>query len=414
MTEFLTNLFPGISTFFMVEPSIAIARIVLIVLGFVLAYLGFKGTLEPLIMVPMGIGMIAVNCGTLILSGDTAEIIGSTIGNIIIAPLVSDVDGIVNIMQVDFLQPIYNLTFSNGLIACLVFMGIGARSEISFLLAKPWSSMIIALFAELGTFVTLVLGVLAFALTPEQAASIATIGGADGPMVLFTSLMLAPEYFVPIGIIAYLYLSLTYGGYPYIIKLMVPKKYRGIDMYVDMPEVSQKSKFIFIVLVCAILCLLLPVAAPLILSFFIGMAVKEAGISRYTELLENGISYFATFFLGLLLGVLCEASTILDPIVIKLLILGIIALAISAIGGLAGGWVMYLWHKHKGEDYNPVIGVAGVSCMPSTAKLAQHAAQDENPFAMILPVAMGANISGVITSAIIAGTFVATISMVVV
>jgi oxaloacetate decarboxylase beta subunit len=142
--------------------------------------------------------------------------------------------------------------------------------------------------------------------------------------------------------------------------------------------------------------------------------VKEAGISRYTELLENGISYFATFFLGLLLGVLCEASTILDPIVIKLLILGIIALAISAIGGLAGGWVMYLWHKHKGEDYNPVIGVAGVSCMPSTAKLAQHAAQDENPFAMILPVAMGANISGVITSAIIAGIFVATISMVVV
>ena len=132
------------------------------------------------------------------------------------------------------------------------------------------------------------------------------------------------------------------------------------------------------------------------------------------ELLENGISYFATFFLGLLLGVLCEASTILNPVVIKLLILGIIALAISAVGGLAGGWIMYLIHKKKGEDYNPVIGIAGVSCVPTTAKLAQHAAQDENPFAMILPVAMGANISGVITSAIIAGIFVATIGMVVV
>ena len=402
---FLTQLFPGISSFFQMEPVIAIARIFLIALGFFLAYMGFKGTLEPLIMVPMGIGMIAVNCGMLFLAD-------GSIGNIIIAPLVSDAVELVDIMQVNFLQPIYNLTFSNGLIACLVFMGIGARSEISFLLAKPWSSMIIALFAELGTFVTLVLGVVAFALTPEQAASIATIGGADGPMVLFTSLMLAPEYFVPISIIAYLYLSLTYGGYPYIIKMMVPKKYRGIDMYVDMPEVSQKSKFIFIVLVCLILCLLLPVAAPLILSFFIGMAVKEAGISRYTELLENGISYFATFFLGLLLGVLCEASTILDPTVLVLLILGIVALAISAIGGLAGGWIMYLIHKKKGEDFNPVLGVAGVSCMPSTAKLAQHAAQDENPFAMILPVAMGCNICGVITSAIIAGIFVATISMV--
>ena len=414
MTEFLTQLFPGISTFFMVEPVIAIARIFLIVLGFLLAYLGFKGTLEPLIMIPMGIGMIAVNCGTLILTGETAEIIGSTIGNLMIAPLVEDPADLVNIMQIDFLQPIYNLTFSNGLIACLVFMGIGARSEISFLLAKPWSSMIIALFAELGTFVTLVLGVVAFDMAPGAAAAIATIGGADGPMVLFTSLMLSPELFVPIGIIAYLYLSLTYGGYPYIIKALVPKKYRGIDMYVDMPEVSQKAKFVFIIIVCGLLCLLLPVAAPLILSFFIGMAVKEAGVSRYTELLENGISYFATFFLGLLLGVLCEASTILNPTVIVLLILGIVALAVSAVGGLLGGWIMYLWHKRKGEDYNPVIGIAGVSCVPTTAKLAQHAAQEENPFAMILPVAMGANICGVITSAIIAGIFVATISLVVV
>lgn len=408
MVEFLSQLFPGISTFFAQfaeSPAIAIARIFLIALGFLLAYLGFKGTLEPLIMIPMGIGMIAVNCGTLFLEG-------GIIGNLIIDPLVSEATALVDIMQVNFLQPIYNLTFSNGLIACLVFMGIGARSEIGFLLAKPWSSMGVALFAELGTFVTLILGVAVFGLSPEHSAAIATIGGADGPMVLFTSLMLAPELFVPIGIIAYLYLSLTYGGYPYIIKLLVPKKYRGIDMYVDMPEVSQKSKFIFILIVCALLCLLLPVAAPLILSFFIGMAVKEAGVNRYTELLENGISYFATFFLGLLLGVLCEASTILDPTVIILLILGIIALAISAVGGLAGGWVMYLIHKKRGEDYNPVLGIAGVSCVPTTAKLAQHAAQDENPFAMILPIAMGANISGVITSAIIAGIFVATIGMV--
>ena len=414
MAEFLTQLFPGISTFFAdsVEPLTAITRVVLIVLGFVLAYLGFKGTLEPLIMVPMGIGMIAVNCGTMFVTADMQAIIGSDVGNMIIAPLVSDAVDLVNIIQIDFLQPIYTLTFSNGLIACLVFMGIGARSEISYLLAKPWSSMIIALLAELGTFVALVLGVLVFNMEPGEAAAIASIGGADGPMVLFTSLALAKDLFVPIGIIAYLYLSLTYGCYPYIIKLMVPKKYRGIDMYVDTPEVSQKSKFIFIVLVCGILCLLLPVAAPLFLSFFIGMAVKEAGIGRYTELLENGISYFATFFLGLLLGCLCEASTILNPTVITLLILGIIALAFSAVGGLAGGWIMYLWHKYKGEEYNPVIGIAGVSCVPTTAKLAQHAAQDENPFAMILPVAMGSNISGVITSAIIAGIFVATINVV--
>lgn len=405
MTDLLVQLFPGISTFFAMEPVIAAARVVLIVLGFVLAYFGFKRTLEPLIMVPMGIAMMSVNAGMLFLTN-------GVIGNMFVDPLVSDAVALVDIMQINFLQPIYNLTFSNGLIACLVFMGIGARSEISYLLAKPWSSIIIAIFAEMGTFATLVIGVVAFGLAPEAAAAIATIGGADGPMVLFTSLMLAPELFVPISIIAYLYLSLTYGGYPFIIKAMIPKKYRGIDMYVEVPEVSQKSKFVFIVVTNFVLCLLLPVASPLIFSFFIGMAVKEAEINRYTELLEEGLSYFATFFLGVVLGVLCEASTILNPTVLVILVLGVLALAISAVGGLAGGWVVYWFHKRKGEDFNPVIGVAGVSCVPSTAKLAQHAAMEENPFAMILPVAMGANISGVITSAIAAGIFVSTIHMI--
>ena len=403
--EILSQLFPGISTFFAMEPAVAIARVALIVLGFFLAYYGFKRTLEPLIMVPMGIAMMAVNAGMMFLSS-------GAIGNMFVDPLASDAVELVNIMQINFLQPIYNLTFSNGLIACLVFMGIGARSEISYLLAKPWSSMIIAIFAELGTFVTLVVGICLFGLEPGAAAAVASIGGADGPMVLFTSLMLSPELFVPISIIAYLYLSLTYGGYPFLIKLFIPKKYRGIDMYVDVPQVSQRSKFVFIVVSCFVLCLLLPVASPLIFSFFIGMAVKEAEIGKYTELLEEGLSYFATFFLGVVLGVLCEASTILNPTVLTILVLGILALAVSAIGGLLGGWVMYWFHKRRGQDFNPVIGIAGVSCVPTTAKLAQHAAMDENPFAMILPVAMGANISGVFTSAIAAGIFVSTIHLI--
>lgn len=400
--EWLSNLFPGIGTLFAVEPAVAIARVVLIALGFVLAYMGFQRKLEPLIMVPMGIGMICVNAGVLFLEG-------GKIGTLLIDPLVSGTEPLMQILQVDCLQPVYNFMFSNGLIACLVFMGIGARSEISFLIARPWTSISIALFAELGTFVTLAVGMGVFGLEPGQAAAIATIGGADGPMVLFSSLIMSPELFVPISIIAYLYLSLTYGGYPYLIRLMVPKKYRGIDVEVYPPEVPQKTKFIFVVAVCGILCLLLPMAAPLIMSFFIGVAVKEAEIDPYQELLEKGITYFSTFFLGLTLGTLCEASTLLDPVVIKVLVLGILALTVSGVGGLLGGWVFYKINK---GNFNPVIGIAGVSCVPTTAKLAQHAAEEENPFAMIIPIAMGANISGVITSAIAAGVFVTTISMV--
>lgn len=404
--EMLTQIFPGIATLFLEDPIIGGTRVGLIILGFVLAYFGFKGKLEPLIMVPMGLGMIAVNSGILYLDG------GAT-GTLIVDPLVSDTDSLMTAIQVNFLQPIYNFTFSNNLIACFVFMGIGCRSEISFLLARPWTCVIIAICAELGTFVTLVLGINVFGLDPAQAASVAIIGGADGPMVLFGTLMMAPELFVSISILAYLYLSLTYAGYPYLIKALVPKKYRGIDIDFEMPQTSQTAKFVFIVVVCFLLCLLLPVAAPLMLSFFLGMAVKEAQILPYQELLEGGITAFSSMFLGLVLGTLCEASTILDPTVGVILILAMLALAISALGGLGGGWLMYLVGKKTGKSFNPAVGIAGVSCMPTTTKLAQHAVEEENPFAIVIPIAMGCNISGVIVSAIAAGVFVATIGMVV-
>ncbi len=400
MLDTVIQLFPGVGSLFVQDSTIAVARVCLIIFGFLIAYFGFTRTLEPLIMVPMGIGMIAINAGVLFLAN-------GGIGTIFLDPLVEKPDQLVNIMQVNWLQPIYNFTFSNGLIACMVFFGIGVMSEIGFILARPWSSMVVAIFAEMGTFVTLVLGY-KWGLPAGEAAAVASIGGADGPMVLFSSLMMAPKLFVPISIIAYLYLSLTYAGYPYLIKLLVPKKYRGIDVEVYPPEVSQKAKFIFTIVICTLLCFLLPVAAPLIMSFFLGVAIKEAGIVPYQELLEGTVLYASTLFLGLLLGVLCEASTILNPKVGILIVLGMIALLVSGIGGLLGGWVIYWFTK----NYNPVIGIAGVSCVPTTAKLAQYAAEEENPFSVILPLGMGANICGVIVSAIAVGVFVSTIGLV--
>ncbi|WP_293662790.1 Na+-transporting malonate decarboxylase, carboxybiotin decarboxylase subunit [uncultured Phascolarctobacterium sp.] len=396
--ELLMNLFPGVASLFVQDPVIVGARILLIIVGFVLALCGFKRTLEPLIMVPMGIGMICINCGVLFLAD------GST-GTLFMDPLISEPNQLVNIMQVNFLQPIYNFTFSNSLVACMVFMGVGAMCEISFILANPWTSIIIAIFAEAGTFATLILGVM-LGLAPNEAVAVASIGGADGPMVLFTSLMAAPELFVPISVIAYLYLSLTYAGYPWIVKAMVPKRIRGNDILMDVPEVSKKSKFIFIVVACGLLCLLLPMAAPLIMSFFLGMAIKESEIVPYQDLIENTLMYIATLLLGLLLGVLCEASTLLDPKVAIIVALGILALAISGVVGVIGGWVVY-WMK-GGKNFNPVVGIAGVSCVPSTAKIAQHAAEEEDPFAIVMPVAMGANIAGVIVSAVACGIMIST------
>jgi carboxybiotin decarboxylase len=394
----IINLFQGISTLMQSDTNILVARIGLILLGLLLVYLGKKGILEPLLMIPMGLGMSAINAGILFMPNGSQ-------GNLFVDPLVTDPTKLIDTLQIDWLQPIYTFTFSNGLIACLVFMGIGVLLDVGFLLQRPLVSMFLALFGELGTFATIPIAIL-MGLNIRDAASIAMVGGADGPMVLFTSLNLSKDLFVPITVVAYLYLGLTYGGYPYLIKLLVPKKLRAIKM--DPPKkkvkpITSNQKLAFAVIICTILCLLFPVAAPLFFSLFIGVAVRESGLTHMIEFISGPLLYGSTFFLGLLLGILCEAHLILNPKVLTLLILGIIALLLSGIGGIMGGYVMYFI---TGKKFNPVIGIAAVSCVPTTAKVAQKSVSEANPDSIILPYALGANICGVITTAIIAGIYI--------
>lgn len=392
----ILHIFQGIATMVASDPLIIVTRIALILLGVTFVYLGAKGTLEPLIMIPMGVGMSSVNAAVLYLSG-------TTMGTIFLDPMASEPSQLMDVLQINFLQPVYTFTFSNGLIACLVFMGIGVITDIGYMLISPMRSMFIALCAELGTLLTFPIAV-AMGLTYKEAASIAMVGGADGPMVLYTSLILAKDLFVPITIVAYLYLSLTYAGYPYLIRLLIPKHLRGIKMDPkQIPSFSKAEKMTFAIIGCVLLCLLLPVAAPLFMSFFLGIIIRESDVKPFVEFISGPVLYGSTFFLGLLLGVLCEAATILNPKVILLLFLGVTALLISGIGGIIGGYIVY-WTS--GRSYNPVIGIAGVSCVPTTAKVAQKEARDANKFAIILPWAMGANICGVITSAIIAAIYV--------
>jgi len=402
------DLFQGIGTLFAVNPGMAVARIGLIFLGIFLVYLGKKGTLEPLLMIPMGLGMSTVNAAVMFFdplglhNGLGTLFVESAAGAT--PDAIRNAADLMSILQIDFLQPIYTFMFSNGLIACLVFIGIGSLLDVGFVMIHPFISMFLALCAELGTILVLPIAQL-FGFTAKQAAAIAMVGGADGPMVLFTSLKLAPELFVPIAVVAYLYLGLTYGGYPYLIKLMVPKQIRGIAMPQQNYDINVSSfqKLMFAVIVNTILSLLFPVAAPLFFSLFLGIAIRESGIKAFQDLVSNTILYTATLFLGLTLGILCEASVILDPKVLPLLLLGMLALLLSGIGGLIGGYILYFF---KNGAFNPVIGIAGVSCVPSTAKVAQKSVSKVNPQAMIMQYALGANISGVITTAIIAAIYV--------
>jgi Na+-transporting methylmalonyl-CoA/oxaloacetate decarboxylase beta subunit len=391
------DVFQGIATLAAAEPRLLWGRIGLMLLGFALIYLGRRGVLEALLMIPMGLGMAAVNAGVLFLDG------GRT-GTLFVDPLVSGTEATMTMLQIDWLQPIYTLMFSNGLIAVLVFLGIGVLLDVGFVMVRPFQSMVLAVFAELGTVATFPIAVW-LGMTPKEAASVAMIGGADGPMVLFTSLILAKDLFVPITVVGYLYLGLTYGGYPYLIKLLIPQRLRAIAMpTVDVKKISSGQKLVFAVAACTLLSLLFPVAAPLFLALFLGVAVRESGLADFQRLLGGPVLYGATFFLGLTLGILCEANTILSPVVLKLLLLGILALTLSAVGGVLGGYVLYYWYRGK---YNPMIGIAGVSCVPTTAKIVQKMANQAAPGVMILPHALGASISGVITSAILTGIFVA-------
>ena len=408
--ESLKEIFQGITTLFAVSPQLAVARLGLILLGLLLMYLGRKGVLEALIMIPMGLGMATINAAVMFFDPLDPVNAAHRVGNLFVeaqagssADAVRNAGDLMTILQIDWLQPIYTFTFSNGLIACFVFMGIGSLLDIGFVLARPFTSMILALFAELGSFLTIPVAT-AFGFTIKEAAAIAIVGGADGPMVLFTSLKLAPHLFVPIAVVAYLYLGLTYGGYPYLIKLMVPKRLRSIPME---PPKNQKKysafeKMCVATVMCVLLSFLLPVAAPLIFSLFFGVVVRESGIKAFQDFIGGPVLYGSTMFLGLMLGILCDANTIMDPKILPLLLLGCLALLLSGVGGLLGGYFMW-WVT--GGKVNPVVGIAGVSCVPTTAKVAQKMVSKDNPHAVIMPAALGANISGVITTAIIAGIF---------
>jgi sodium ion-translocating decarboxylase beta subunit len=389
------RIFEGLSTFAEMDTQTVLVRLALMLLGLLLIYLSAKNILDPMVLMPMGLAMILVNGATLTIEGKLA--------NLFVDPMLADPEKVVNNMQIFFLQPIYNLMFSNGLIACLVFMGIGVLTPLDYLIASPLTSLLIALGAELGSILTFPIAV-ACGFNYREAASIAIVGGADGPMVLFTSLELAKKLFVPISVVAYVYLSVTYAIYPYMIKLLIPRKLQGIVMDLHaLPKVSSRQKLIFAVLAAAVLSVLFPVAAPLFASFFIGVMVREADLPRYQRFLDEVMLTGSTFFLGFVLGALFSFYVITDSRVLLIMGLGLLSIILSGLGGIVSGLIAY---KLSGGKINPLIGIAGVSCVPSTAKVAQKCAFAANKHAIILPFAMGPGVAGVITTAIIAGIYV--------
>lgn len=403
------KIFQGFGIIAESDPKVVAVRLFLVALGLLLIWLGRKGILEALLMIPMGLGMATINVSAMFFDpinmAQGLEVNQTAVNNLFLDSTISNNDHLMTLMQIDWLQPVYTLGFSNGLIACLIFIGIGALLDVGFIMRHPYISATVALFAELGTLLTLPLAVMLGGYSLKDAASIALVGSADGPMVLFASLKLSPQLFVPITVVAYMYLGLAYGLFPYLVKMMIPKKLRAINMPADNPKVqiTSNQKLMFAVVACVLLCFLLPVASPLLFSLFLGIVIRESGLEKFKHLVNEIILYGSTLTLGLLLGILCEAQTIMSDKVLPLLLFGMLALTLSGIGGIIGGYFMYFI---SGGKFNPVIGIAAVSCVPTTVKVAQKCVTQANPSAVVMHYAIGVNIFGVITSAIITGIYI--------
>ena len=300
------------------------------------------------------------------------------------------------------LLDIFYIGVKAGLYPSLIFMGVGAMTDFGPLIADP-KSLLLGAAAQLGVFVAF-FGAICLGFTGPQAASIGIIGGADGPTAIFQTNKLAPELLGAIAIAAYSYMALIPLIQPPIMKLLTSEKDRQIKMVQARP-VSKNEKILFPIIVTIFVILLLPSTAPLIGCLMLGNLFRECGVTdRLSDTVQNAMMNIVTIFLSTSVGATMVASNFLKLETLKIILLGLVAFAISTVGGLIGGNIMAKASKGK---VNPLIGSAGVSAVPMAARVSQMVGQKANPANFLLMHAMGPNVAGVIGSAIAAGFLLA-------
>ena len=356
-------------------------KLVMLLIGFLIVYLGAAKNFEPLLLIPIGFGTILVN------------IPGAGMGD---AP-----DGMLHI--------IYSAGVGNEFFPMLVFMGIGAMTDFGPLIANPKMALLGGA-AQIGVFATL-FGVALMNMLPNvdynmlQASAIAIIGGADGPTSIYLSAKLAPEMMAVIAVAAYSYMALVPMIQPPIMKLLTTDKERRIKMS-QLREVSRAEKVLFPLTLLIITILLLPPAAPLIGMLAFGNFIKEIGIvERLSKTVQNELMNIVSILLSLGVGSQMTPEKIINMNSMGIIFLGLLAFVVATAGGVLMAKFMNLFLKEK---INPLIGSAGVSAVPMAARVSNKVGQSVEPTNFLLMHAMGPNVSGVIGTAIAAGVFIST------
>ena len=378
--------------------------LVMICISFVLLYLGIGKKFEPLLMVGIAFGCLLSNfpggnmfhqemwdayiAGTQYIVPATGEVIAKLT--------------FTDIIHHGGLLDVFYIGVKAGIYPSIIFLGVGAMTDFGPMLARP-SSMLMGAAAQMGVFVAF-FGAVLLGFAGNVAAAIGIIGGADGPTAIFLTTKLAPEYLGPIAIAAYSYMALIPLIQPPIMKLLTTEKERRVKMEQARP-VSKKEKIIFPILVATVCILLLPSTAPLIGCLMLGNLFRECGVTdRLSDTAQNALMNIVTIMLGLAVGATMTAERFLTFETIKIIVLGLTAFALSTVGGLLMGKLMY---KLSGGKINPLIGSAGVSAVPMAARVSQIEGQKANPSNYLLMHAMGPNVAGVIGSAIAAGFLLA-------
>ena len=348
--------------------------LIMILISFVLLYMGIGKKFEPLLLIPIAFGMLLANF---------------PLTGLLNAP----VDGSSPGMLWVFYQGVQHAIYPS-----IIFLGIGAMTDFGPLIARP-SSLLLGAAAQLGIFSAFLLA-LALGFPSAVAAAIAIIGGADGPTSILVASRLASDYLPAIAIAAYSYMALIPLIQPPIMRLLTTEKEREIKME-QLRPVSKTEKIIFPIAVATVVILLIPDTAPLIGMLMLGNLLRECGLTdRLSDTAQNALCNIVTIFLGLSVGCKAIAAMFLTWDTIKIIILGLLAFLFSTAGGLLFGKIMC---KLSGGKINPLIGSAGVSAVPMAARVSQVEGQKANPANFLLMHAMGPNVAGVIGSAVAAG-----------
>ncbi len=366
--------------------------VVMYIISFVLIYLAIKKGFEPLLLLPIAIGMLLTNLpganmfdmNLFINSEDpTAKLV------------------IQDVIEKGGLLDFLYLGVKLGIYPSLIFIGIGAMTDFSPLIANP-KSLLIGAGAQLGVFVAYSGAIMSGAFDALEAAAIGIIGGADGPTAILVTKTLAPHLLGAIAIAAYSYMALIPLIQPPFMRMLTTEKERKIKMTTLRP-VSRTEKMLFPVVVTVIVCLIVPDAAPLVGCLMFGNLLNVCGVTdRLSKTAHNELMNIVTIFLGITVGATAKAETFLSAKTLLIIGLGLCAFAVSTMGGLLTAKVMCVLTK---GEINPLIGSAGVSAVPMAARVSNLEGQKYDPSNFLLMHAMGPNVAGVIGSAVAAGVF---------